>query len=223
MRPLRKNRSVNFDLLPDQYRIDQQLRATRFIWMMILGALTAVFICSAIAEAIKHRFETQRRGHLIANAFPVVALRQQILQQSLQQSSEIEFIEAVESAKPSDELLQTLAGITSKSCRADRSIEIEFIKLRLPLEYTQQASTTDQSLVPTWATGNLLISAVAKSSTEARRWTQQIKQLERINADEFKEDVPFQNLRFGSDDQNGRPPGQPVTVTTQPLCEVRLP
>ena len=218
MKLSQQSESPEFDLLPMQFRLDQQLQTTRYIWLSVIGVLVALIVSTSVAEMIHHRFETKRRDHLIAKVFPVVVLRQQIHNKRDHQASQILMIEAVESAKPKHTLLQTMAAIAAKSPTENQSIEIDSLRLQLPLEYEVQSGSGKATVEPQWASGSLHISANAKSSTAARQWVKQVKGIDRIDNNHFEETVPFQNPRATDSESNDLlDPRQPVAITASPF------
>ncbi len=103
------------DLLPNQFRLDQQLQTIRYIWLTVIGLFVAFLLGTTVAESVQHRRETQRRDQLVAQAFPLVLLRQQTREQTALHALGLARVQAVESAKPGDDLLQVLAAIAFES------------------------------------------------------------------------------------------------------------
>ena len=83
----------------------------------------------------------------------------------------------VESAKPNDDLLQSLAAMTVATESIQEDLRIESLDMRLPLETPREAST---QLHPKWADAELAITANFNNPELLERWLQQIRLSDRI-------------------------------------------
>lgn len=140
------------DLLPGQFRQQRQVNRTIYVWATLVLASGSIFAGTLLAFWAQAKQTESEQTRLIADAAPLKQVRDDVVRMQ----SDVEALRTacslVESAKPSDELLQTLAAIMVISNDFDQDVIIDSINVRLALEYPQTESTT-----PTWAESDLSI------------------------------------------------------------------
>lgn len=203
-----------YDLLPPSYREQNRARQLFYSWTTVVGALMAILIGVSLATWNQVNHRRQRNRRIASAAIPLLQLRSDVnaMQKHNQQLSS--WCDAVESAKPDDDLLQTLAAIASASQPLAEPIVIDSIQLRLA---TESPPTEDE--VPQWARPLLRITTRHRDRQSLDHWLEQLNQKDRIRSAsidlESRKSLQPSRVSFGNDFS--------VTVTANPISTHVLP
>lgn len=190
MRTSRRRRAASqFDLLPPSFHYHDRVRKLIRSWVMVVCMLAATLCAVTIATFLRIRHNHRTNLRIASAAIPLMQLRSDVIQ--LQESTALRerWCQWVESARPGDDMLQTLAAIAKASRSDSRQIMIDSLQVRLPIEFP---ATTKET--PTWATPLLSVSARFAADDALTLWLDQLKSLDRI------EPASIDESRQGSSD-----------------------
>lgn len=165
-----------YDLLPSSYRIRNRVRLLSRSWSAVVMILTAVFIAATAASLLHVHRQNQLHTEIACAALPLRQLRQEATQLRLRNEQRDRWCQLVESAKPDDSALQTIAAIALASQNGNRQILIDAVHLRFEVE----SAVTEASAGP-WTSPTLDIAARATSAAAQQGWFDRLVQLERID------------------------------------------
>ena len=161
--------------------------------MTIVVILSVVF-CIVLGQSVySARCRTERNAKIGWAALPIRQLRQDVIALQSRNRQRTQWCALVDSAKPDDSVLQTVAGIAMTLQPADHDILIDRLHLRLPVEIASSDDSRE------WSLPLLSIDLRSKNSVAQRRWLDQIEQLDRIErlAFDSQETTAGDSSRFG--------------------------
>ncbi len=170
-----------FELLPPQYRNRRRVRHVFYGWASVLGSLAAVLCGVAVATSIRAHKEAQLRQQLVAASLPLFDLRRDVHQLEHRNSQRAKWCRWVESARPDDQLFQTMAAVVIAPKPDDGEIKIDRLHVKLPIEYP-----LDEQETPSWALPQLSIAA-RTTPEAAQRWAERLNRSDRIQAASVEE------------------------------------
>ncbi len=170
-----------FELLPVAFRNVRRVRHVSYGWIATVVALLVSLCFAVIVSSLRLRAEHQAREHLVAAALPLFDLRRDVLQLQRDNARRMKWCEQVESAKPDDNVFQTIATVAATIPANRQNIKIDKFHIRLPLEYPGMAKE-----VPDWAAPRLLVSARVISADAASHWIAKLNASARIDGATIK-------------------------------------
>ncbi len=193
------------ELLPTRFFARRHAIRVLATWGIVVVSLSALLCGVLIPIWLRGQRIRAGNSNLIAQSQPLAELRQksQVMQQENQRRSK--WASWVESAKPDDSLLQTLAVIAAATQASEKEIEIDSMQIQLPLEYPAPHKEP-----PQWASPKLLITAKVSNELNARSW------LDRLNASDRIDDA---TSRLGARSWSGGT----VQVSAKPVATRWLP
>ncbi|TWU49798.1 hypothetical protein [Rubripirellula reticaptiva] len=209
----------SFDLLPASFGHQQKLRQVRLGYATIIVALIAVFVAAAIATAVRRTQRHRNYQQIAAVAMPLMQLRQQVLQIQSSNEKRMQWIGQVESARPNDDLLQTIDSFAAATADLLPTIAIQTLHIRLPIEYAAgpaaDSKTTSHVSPPSWATPKLDAIASVGADAPIDRWLTQLNQSPRVSSASA---IGVQSQRDLGDKLD-----RPVTIKAMPISTGVLP
>ncbi|MGB7328489.1 MAG: hypothetical protein WBD31_26670 [Rubripirellula sp.] len=213
----------SFDLLPASFGHQQKLRQVRLGYAAVIVALLAVFVATAIATMVRRTQRYRIHQQIAAEAMPLIQLRQQVLQIQASNEKRMQWIRQVESARPSDDLLQTIDSFAAASADFLPAIALQTLHVRLPVEYevnqvaekSAKPNKTTQVSPPAWSTPKLDAIAAVGAGTPVDRWLVQLNQRPRISS---ATEIGVQSEPDPADQLD-----RPVTIKATPITTRVLP
>jgi hypothetical protein len=193
------------ELLPRTYFVRRHAARVLSLWGFIVVSLATTGCGLLVPLWMQGKRTREYHSRLIADAVPLAELRRRTQLMEAENERNAEWCVVLESAKPDDSLLQTLAAIAKATQAAETGIEINSLEIQLPLEYPARYTQP-----PRWAAPQLSISATVSDGITARKW------LERMSASDRIEDTASK-LAPGSWD------GGMLQVNAHPLTTRWLP
>lgn len=157
-----------YNLLPRTHQYQTRVRQLIRSWLGVLSVLVATLAGVAIATLVeRHRLKLARH-QLATTAEPLLELRQQVslIQEDSARLSRL--CELVETSRPNDDLLQTIAAIAS-STKAEELL-VDSVRIRLPSE-TKSAEPANSAEI-------VIEAHVDSDATES--WLRELKNSKRI-------------------------------------------
>lgn len=179
--------AAGVDLLPGWFRDRQRGRRICANWITLAMLLAAVLVCCGLASWLRVQREQQFRLQMAARAEPILALRQRAQRWNQQDGRRETWCGWVESARPDDSLLQTLAALAAASRVEPPEVVIDEIEIRLPLESAVASSpkpspATSPTADPGSVAGQLSVLGRVASPEAALRFAQRLNQQRRVEA-----------------------------------------
>ena len=200
-------------LLPLAFTSSLRLRRVFIAWFVVVSVAISVLGSVSAVLALRMRRTRHANEQLAAAAIPLMNLRRDVIRQRAENHKRSQWCDIVESARPSDDALQTLAAI---AIRTDPQILIDTVHLRLPVEYTGPAES-----MPQWATPTLELSARIPQAKPVARWIQELTRSDRIHNMQLQDDdlqqTKTNSARISSDAT------QRVNLAATPLASGVLP
>ena len=166
-----------FDLLPPSFRYRNRVRQILCSWITIVCMLLAI-LCGVIAATTFSIHRDHRMNEQIAStAIPLIDLRRDVIKLQDENNQRKQWCEWVETTRPDDSALQTLAAIAVASQNGTQEAIIDSLHLRLPIEYPISAAQT-----PSWAVPRIAISARITTDQAVQPWIDRLNSIDRIEA-----------------------------------------
>lgn len=177
--------SANFDLLPLEFREKRVARRLVNLWSVLILALAITLtglVVKSWSGGIDLRINNQE---LIAASQPIALTSKtvKVIESDIKRRGV--WLDWIESARPTDCLLQTIAAVTKgthpiKNAEARDHIQIESLVVKLPLEYP--AKTTQ----PTWAKPVVQAVAAIEDKSLSQRWVTDLEKSPRLKSIDVK-------------------------------------
>lgn len=167
------------NLLPPAFIDTVRLRRVFFVWFVVVCSCFAALVSISIVLTMYYQQERQSNEQLAAVAIPLMDLRRDVLRLRAENHRRNEWCGYVESARPCDDMLQSLAAVATNT---DDSILIDSIHVRLPVEYTREFETA-----PDWAMAKLELLARVPLTSSVSDWTSKLMTSDRIQDADLKE------------------------------------
>ena len=164
-----------YDLLPPVYLNQYRLRHVHYSWLAIVGSLMIVLACVSLLAAWRTHQDRRIREMLALKALPLFDLRQDVQQMQANNARRTTWCQWVESARPDDNALQTLAAVATASAGQEEQITVDRLSIKLPLEYPAEAKQ-----MPAWAAAEISVAAQVDSSEAIPRWLDRLNVSDRI-------------------------------------------
>ena len=133
--------SSQYNLLPHAFGQRRQLRKFVFSWLSLNVSLFAILIAVSCAELLQVQQTLTHRQSIIQRAAPLKKLEQTTDQQRSDNHELAISVHLLESVKPDDSLLQTVAAIASGLNKANLKAPIESMHVVLPTEDVMDTDT----------------------------------------------------------------------------------
>ncbi len=168
---LAMNSIRQLDLLPETFRDEVETSRARGFWILAFSLLSIGLGHLVLTDLFRHetnrRFETRLR----AKVEPVLQIREEARRHLTDHASKRRWLEQVETARPDDCLLQTLAAVTiAVGPNADQimidSIDIS-LATELPANSSSPQNTPDTERPDLMTTPAIVISARSDTNTAA--------------------------------------------------------
>lgn len=136
-----------FDLLPSEFRDEVEASRVRGFWILSFSLLCIGLGHLLMTDLFRHETDRRFQTMLQAKVAPILQVRDEARRQLANQSTRLRWIEQVETARPDDCLLQTLAAVSlAVAPDADQvlvdSIEIS-LATELPVSLPSPTNTLD--------------------------------------------------------------------------------
>ncbi|TWU59895.1 hypothetical protein Poly51_01680 [Rubripirellula tenax] len=205
----------SFELLPPTYRYEQFLTAVRLGYLTVIAALTAIFVSAAAATTMRRTAQQHRHQTIASEAVPLMAMRQAVMRLQTENERRSGLCQQVQSAKPNDDILQTVAAIAASTADFDDTISIDSLHVRLPIEFETDSTQSTAPKIPTWASPHLNVLAKVADTATALQWLDRMNAHPRISSATTLDALPTveenQLLRF------------PITIKANPIASGTLP
>jgi hypothetical protein len=172
--PLVLNR---FDLLPPSFHYHDRVRQVICSWLTIICMLSVTLCAVAVATLLRKHRVHRANVRLAAAAIPLMDLRRDVIRLQQDNNQRNQWCQWVDSARPDDSVLQTLAAVAFASQSETDDIVIDALHLRMPIEFSATAKAT-----PAWAIPHVSVSARITNSDMVDRWVNQLNAVDRIEA-----------------------------------------
>ena len=133
------------DLLPEEYRDEVETSRVRGFWILAFSLLSIGLGHLVLTDLFRHetnrRFETRLRETIE----PVLQIRNEVRRQLTDHSSRRRWIEQVETARPDDSMLQTLAAVAVAIGPNANRVMIDSIDISLATELPAGPSSTQST------------------------------------------------------------------------------
>ncbi len=208
-----------FDLLPPSFRYQNRVREVCCGWLTINVALLAIMAGVAAATVMRIRGQREMNLQIASTAIPLMDLRRDVVRLQEENSQRNQWCRSIDSSRPDDAALQTLAAITAATQGERQGILVDSIHVRLPIEYPVSAAKR-----PDWAVAQVVITARVVSDA-VQTWLDRLNQFDRIAdaslaspsvSEEFR-GVDLSNVGSISGDRGS------IQVTATPLSTRVLP
>jgi hypothetical protein len=163
-------------LLPPQFFARRHTRRVFCVWFFVVVSLSAAMIGVLTPVWLRGKQIRNQNARMIAESQPLSDLRRKTQLQEVENTRQAQWSQWVESAKPDDSLLQTMAAIAVATKPAESGIEIESLEIHLPLEYP-----ADFQQPPSWAAPRLSLTAHVNDGLTVRAWLDRINASDRID------------------------------------------
>jgi type II secretory pathway component PulL len=159
----------HFDLLPDAFRDEVETSRVRGFWILSFSLLSICLGHLVMTDWFRHqanrRFETMLRE----KAEPALRIREEVRRHLDVQTTKKRWIEQVETARPDDGLLQTLAVVSMAVASEADNVKVDSIDIsvstELPTAGSHPASNDDARELETATTPTLVV--IARSDTDS--------------------------------------------------------
>ena len=168
-------RPESTELLPTRFFVRRRAIRVLGIWGCLVVTLFATTCGVLVPVWMRARRTRANNACLIAESQPLAELRQKSWLMDQENERRAKWNEWVESAKPDDSLLQTLAAVAEATNTVETGIEIDSLEIQLPLEYPAKVKQP-----PRWAAPQLLITAKVSDGSSTRTWLQRLNASDRI-------------------------------------------
>ena len=168
------------NLLPPAIAETVRLRRNFFVWFVVVSSALAVLISTMIVVGMHYQQSRQRNEQLVAAAIPLMDLRQDVIQLRAENHRRNQWCDFVESAKPNDDVLQSLAAIAA---RTDDTVLIDTVLVRLPVEHAGDVDSP-----PEWSLPKLEVTARVPLANSVSGWVERLSQSDRIQTPVLTED-----------------------------------
>lgn len=168
------------NLLPPAIAKTVRLRRVFFAWFVIVSSAFAVLVSTVIVVGLNCQKLRQRNEQLAAAAMPLMDLRRDVIQLRVENERRNQWCDYVETAKPNDDMLQSLTAIAA---RTDDAVLIDTVFLRLPVEHGG-----DMDSPPEWAMPKLELTARVPLASSASGWVERLSQSDRIQSPVLTDD-----------------------------------
>ena len=194
--------AARVDLLPEWFRNRQRGRRICANWVTASVGITILLGCFSLASWMRVKREQQYRQQMAAKAEPILAAQQRCGRWEQQSERRERWCQWVESARPDDALLQTLASVAAV-CRSEPgAVVLEAIHIRLPLEASLSDSATANASPTTVPEASGIVSVIGRveSPEIALRLAERLDARERFEAAQVKAipDGDAASLRLGA-------------------------
>ena len=193
--PSKWNAGQSTELLPPRFFGRRRAIRVLGIWGFIVVALVAATCGMIVPVWLRGQRIRSNNSRLITEANPLSELRKKTQRMEALNKQQTKWNSWVESAKPDDSLLQTLAAIAHATQPAETEIDIETLEIKLPLEYPESYQPTP----PRWAEPRLSINARVKEGKTTLSWIKRLRSSNRI------EDIGSQPAARGTIQINATP------------------
>ncbi len=133
------------DLLPCEFYEEVETNRVRGWWAFVLTLLLIGFGNLVLTDWLRAESSRRYAKLLKDKVAPVLEIRNQALQQSVMNQKLQRWIGHVESARPDDSLVQTLAAVTTAVRTQSREAMVDSIEIALPTEIVAISSAADDS------------------------------------------------------------------------------
>jgi len=146
-------------------------------WLTIVCTLS-VTLCGVTVATIlrKHRVHNAN-VQLASIAIPLMDLRSDVIRLQDENDRRNQLCQRVESTRPDDGVLQTLAALAVASQSQTHETIIDSVHVRLPVEFPITAKET-----PAWAVPQISISARITTDVKINQWIDDLNSFDRIEA-----------------------------------------
>lgn len=210
------------DLLPPSFRYQLRVRQIYCSWLTTVLTLMAILGGVTAATILRTHQSNRNNIQVATTVIPLMDLRSEVMELQEENSQRTQWCQWVETARPDDSALQTLAAIAVASQNGNRSIMIDSLHLRLPIEFPISAAS-----LPEWAVPHISITArartgdlVAGDATDVNTqiWLDRLNSFDRISAASMASDYQpsSRELSLSSD-------FAPVKLTATPISTGVLP
>lgn len=170
----------DFELLPPSYRARRNAQRAIHRWSSVILILLTVTLGSAAALWARGQRVTRQNAELVAQAEPIRELRQATRVIEAENLLLEKWCLWVESAKPDDCVLQTLAAVALATQNGDplppqKHLDVQSIEVKLPLEYDLASENP-----PTWAAPKFSMTVTANSRDVLMPWNDRLEKTGRL-------------------------------------------
>jgi hypothetical protein len=140
--------------------------------------MLSVTLCAVAVATLLRKHHAHRANVRIAStAIPLMDLRRDVIRLQQETNQRNQWCRWVDSARPDDSALQTLAAVALASQSETNDIVIDALHLRMPIEFSATAKAT-----PAWAIPHVSVSARIASPGMVDQWVDQLNAVDRIEA-----------------------------------------
>ena len=111
----RSSALATMDLLPSSYQRKRRVQQLSRSWAAVIMILLAAFCCAVGESVLRAHRQASNNAQLACTAMPLQAIRNNVIALQTQNRKHTEWCDMVESARPDDSTLQTLAAIAVAS------------------------------------------------------------------------------------------------------------
>ena len=165
----------SIQLLPPRFFARRHNRRVFWLWLFVVVSLSSATIGVLTPVWLRGKRIRTQNARLIAESQPLSDLRRKTQLLQLETARQAKWSLWVESAKPDDSLLQTMAAVAEATKPAESGIEIESLEIQLPLEYPANFQRP-----PHWAAPQLSLTAQVADGITARGWLARLNASDRI-------------------------------------------
>ncbi|TWT93978.1 hypothetical protein [Stieleria varia] len=198
------------DLYPLHYRLLRQAKRAVLLWTAAVFGLAAILIGNLTLQWRANAQQQARDQEIVAASSSVNQLRRIVTVLESDNARRRQWVQWVETAKPDDSLLQSLAVVTAATHpatpqNAEQHLDVQRVSIKLPVEYPASADAT-----PNWAQPSLSVVAITKSRGQAMEWMERVAESPRVR----QVDVSTPNGKWS--EAVAKLSGQPVSTKVLP-------
>ena len=123
-----------FDLLPPAFYHGHKIRQVAAVWVTIGVSLIAALCAVGLDTVVRIERDARTRSQLVATAIPLLELRERVIILRNANAEQTKWCRWVDSARPHDDVLQTLAVLAQASDGMEELVKVDRIQVRLPVE-----------------------------------------------------------------------------------------
>ncbi len=125
---------LSYDLIPVEFRNEVDARRIRGVWIFLIAMLAILLGHFVFTDWLRVEVANRCARLMAAKVGPIIDIRAAAITQSEANLRTAKSIDQIQSARPDDSLLQTLASVTVAAKPFHDDILIDSIDIRLPLE-----------------------------------------------------------------------------------------
>ena len=173
---------ASYNLLPAAFPIRRRGRRACYLWFCVTAALAATLAGVRTTDCYHRQSFRRSEIHVQAVALPIASMRDNAITLKEENRRLRQWCELVETARPDDSLLQTLASVAAAVSSERESVEVTTITVVLPDEHASSATDESDGREPAARSPLISITGRVRSAETAKRIAAELESSPRIES-----------------------------------------